>query len=119
MPFGVDGSVYHTMQRTCTWMIMQVGLVGVDIRPVIPRAAIFQTASTIPICSEAILELESFMTSFTPTAVNYGDAFDKAFSLFSDSSATGTLVHACTHNITYMYILRMQVNFIRLRKLSA
>ena len=93
MPFGVDGSVYHTMQRTCTWMIMQVGLVGVDIRPVIPRAAIFQTASTIPICSEAILELESFMTSFTPTSVDHNATFVKAFSLFSDSSATGTCIH--------------------------
>ena len=72
---------------------LQVGLVGVSDTPVIPRASIFGSRDpnpeTIPICPEAILEMEAFMTSFDPEKPNYNAAFERAFSLFSDGNTTG------------------------------
>jgi hypothetical protein len=81
---------------------LQVGLVGVESPPVIPRASIFgsrdQNPETIPICPEAILEMEAFMTSFTPDTVDYSASFERAFSLFSDGNTTGEeeIKYVCT-----------------------
>ena len=69
-------------------------MVGVDSSPRIPRASIFSSTETTPICPEAVLELESFMTSFTSSGVNYNAAFERAFSFFSDSlDTTGKTVY--------------------------
>ena len=76
-------------------ILLQVGLVGVGNTPVIPRASIFGSQDpnpeTIPICPEAILEMEAFMTSFLSeqTRPNHNAAFERAFSLFSDGNTTG------------------------------
>ena len=65
---------------------------GVGDAPVIPRASIFSQSETIPVCPEAILEMEAFMTSFTSSNIDnpdYNAAFEKAFDLFSDDNTTG------------------------------
>lgn len=85
-------------------LTLQIALVGADTSPVIPRATIFSTADeTIPICTEAVIELEGFVTSFTPGGTpDYGAAFDKAFNLFSNNATIGGLcaciiVRVCVH----------------------
>ena len=83
-------------------LTLQVALVGVNSSPQIPRATIFSTTTeTIPVCAEAIIELESFITSFSPISANYDEAFSTAFNLFSDSNATGVL-HSYIHAYFYM-----------------
>lgn len=69
--------------------MLQVALVGVDDTPVIPRASIFSQTETIPFCPEAVLEMEAFMMSFTPSRANHNAAFETAFDLFSDDNTTG------------------------------
>ena len=74
-------------------ILLQVGLVGVDSTPMIPRASIFGSRDpdpeTIPVCPEAVLEMEAFMTSFSPSVPNYNAAFERAFGLFGDDNTTG------------------------------
>lgn len=81
----------HTCQLTVL-LTLQIALVAVDESPSRPRAPIFSMATeTVPVCAEAVIELETFATSFSPRGTNYNAAFSTAYSLFSDNHATGTL----------------------------
>ena len=44
---------------------------------------------TIPVCAEAVIEMETFITSLTPSGADYSAAVTKAFGYFSDSHVTG------------------------------
>ena len=89
--FTLELCIHFGSPQYC-YIVLQIAIVGVDSLPQIPRARIFDAASeTIPLCTEAAIQLETFVTSFTPGAVNYAQAFNKAFSLFSNNSTIGEL----------------------------
>ena len=101
--------LYHTCICTswvfCLSMMVQIALVGVDVNsPRIPRASIFSATETTPICPEAVLELEAFMTSFSPSGMaDYNAAFEKAFSFFSNDLDTGTFICIAARSTLYQF----------------
>ena len=76
----------------------QVGIIAVDDVADTPRVvdALSRTGdhSVIPVCSDTLIQLESFVTSYTPDAdtslsASYSGGFQAAFDLFTAAADTG------------------------------
>ncbi len=82
-------------------------MVAVDTNPrtpnVIDRIA-GVTARTIPVCTDTLSRLESFVTSYTPAAdstfsINYANTFMTALNLFNVSIDSGESLCVCVYGV--------------------
>ena len=80
----------------------QVGLVALDNPSRVPSVitrnrGVGETNRVVPVCTDTIFELDSFVSSFTPQGdtsgfnIEYTDAFQMALSLFSTTTDAGEL----------------------------
>lgn len=86
--------------------VLQIGVVGIDSRNIsrIPTVVSQNRAEpkVIPVCTDSLPQVESFVTSFSPqegsTDFSYPRAFQAALSMFTNSTSVGK--DSCQFNYT-------------------